>query len=64
MPDLASTHRGLPLRNPLVASASPLSESVERARRLHERAAIVPVAAMTATAAGRGRDRERSVCHV
>lgn len=34
MPDLASTYLGLPLRNPLVASASPLSESVERARRL------------------------------
>jgi dihydroorotate dehydrogenase (fumarate) len=32
--DLATTYLGLPLRNPLVASASPLSSSVERVRRL------------------------------
>ncbi len=36
MPDLASTYLGLALRNPLVASASPLSESLERARRLED----------------------------
>ena len=36
MPDLSSTYLGLPLRNPLVASASPLSESLERARRLED----------------------------
>jgi dihydroorotate dehydrogenase (fumarate) len=34
MPDLTSTYLGLPLRNPLVASASPLSESLDTARRL------------------------------
>ncbi|MEP7332017.1 MAG: dihydroorotate dehydrogenase-like protein [Terracoccus sp.] len=32
--DLATSYLGLPLRNPLVASASPLSNSVERVRRL------------------------------
>ena len=32
--DLATSYLGLPLRNPLVASASPLSSSVERVRRL------------------------------
>lgn len=36
MPDLSSTYLGLPLRCPLVASASPLSESLERARRLED----------------------------
>ena len=36
MPDLTSTYLGLALRNPLVASASPLSESLERARRLED----------------------------
>lgn len=36
MPDLTCNYLGLPLRNPLVASASPLAESVERARRLED----------------------------
>lgn len=31
MPDLTSTYLGLPLRNPLVVSDSPLTESLERA---------------------------------
>ena len=34
MTDLATAYMGLPLRNPLVASASPLSRSVEGVRRL------------------------------
>lgn len=36
MPDLTTTYLGLSLRNPLVASASPLSETVESARRLSD----------------------------
>lgn len=36
MIDLSTTYLGLPLRNPLVASASPLTESVEGIRRLEE----------------------------
>jgi dihydroorotate dehydrogenase (fumarate) len=36
MPDLSTTYLGLPLRNPLVASASPLSKKLDRARRLDE----------------------------
>ncbi len=34
--DLATTYLGLPLRNPLVASASPLSRTVDDVRRLAE----------------------------
>ncbi len=34
MPDLSTTYLGLRLKNPLVASASPLSKKVELARRL------------------------------
>jgi dihydroorotate dehydrogenase (fumarate) len=36
MPDLSTIYLGLNLRNPLVASASPLSKKVERACRLEE----------------------------
>jgi dihydroorotate dehydrogenase (fumarate) len=36
MPDLTSAYLGLSLRNPLVASASPLSDSVEGAKRLSD----------------------------
>ncbi|PWB70015.1 MAG: dihydroorotate dehydrogenase [Anaerolineales bacterium] len=36
MPDLSTTYLGLKLKNPLVASASPLSKKVERARKLEE----------------------------
>ena len=36
MPDLTTTYLGLELRNPLVASASPMSDTVDRARRLSE----------------------------
>ncbi len=36
MTDLSTTYLGLPLKNPLVASASPLSRKVETAKRLEE----------------------------
>ncbi len=36
MPDLTTTYLGLRLKNPLVASASPLSRKVETARRLED----------------------------
>jgi dihydroorotate dehydrogenase (fumarate) len=36
MSDLTATYLGLPLRNPVVASASPLSKRLETARRLDE----------------------------
>ncbi len=36
MPNLTTNYLGLPLRNPLVASASPLSERVETVRKLEE----------------------------
>jgi dihydroorotate dehydrogenase (fumarate) len=36
MTDLSTTYLGLTLKNPLVASASPLSKKIERARRLEE----------------------------
>jgi dihydroorotate dehydrogenase (fumarate) len=36
MTDLSTTYLGLRLKNPLVASASPLSKKVERARKLEE----------------------------
>ena len=36
MPDLSTTYLGLRLKNPLVASASPLSKKLDRARRLEE----------------------------
>ena len=36
MPDLTTTYVGLPLKNPLVASASPLSKSLDTARRLED----------------------------
>ena len=36
MTDLSTTYLGLNLKNPLVASASPLSKKVERAKRLEE----------------------------
>jgi dihydroorotate dehydrogenase (fumarate) len=34
MVDLSTTYLGLPLRNPLVAAASPLSKDLDRVRRL------------------------------
>ena len=36
MTDLTTTYLGLPLKNPLVASASPLSEKAETAKKLEE----------------------------
>ena len=36
MPDLSTTYLGLNLKNPLVASASPLSKKLDRARKLEE----------------------------
>ncbi|MDZ4720475.1 MAG: dihydroorotate dehydrogenase-like protein, partial [Roseiflexaceae bacterium] len=36
MPDLTTTYLGLPLKNPLIVSASPLSRKVDRVRRLEE----------------------------
>lgn len=36
MTDLSTTYLGLPLKNPLVASASPFSEKVETARQLED----------------------------
>lgn len=36
MTDLSTTYLGLKLKNPLVASASPLSKKIERARKLEE----------------------------
>ncbi|HSB01599.1 MAG TPA: dihydroorotate dehydrogenase-like protein [Anaerolineales bacterium] len=36
MPDLSTTYLGLNLKGPLVASASPLSRKIERARKLEE----------------------------
>jgi dihydroorotate dehydrogenase (fumarate) len=36
MPDVTTTYLGFPLRNPLVASASPLSRRVDMARRLED----------------------------
>src|SRR5574338_1724943 len=36
MTDLSTTYLGLNLKNPLVASASPLSKKIERARRLED----------------------------
>ncbi len=36
MPDLSTTYLGLKLKNPLVASASPLSEKVETVQKLEE----------------------------
>ena len=36
MTDLSTTYLGLKLKNPIVASASPLSKKIERARKLEE----------------------------
>ncbi len=36
MTDLSTTYLGLPLRNPIVASASPLSRKIDRAKKLEE----------------------------
>ena len=35
-PDLTTSYLGLALKNPLVASASPLSKKADRARRLED----------------------------
>jgi dihydroorotate dehydrogenase (fumarate) len=43
MPDLTTTYLGLSLKNPLVASASPLSRSVETVRRLEDAGAAAVV---------------------
>ena len=36
MTDLSTTYLGLRLKNPLVASASPLSKKIDRAKKLEE----------------------------
>jgi dihydroorotate dehydrogenase (fumarate) len=43
MPDLTTTYLGLQLKNPLVASASPLSKKVDNVRRLEEAGAAAIV---------------------
>jgi dihydroorotate dehydrogenase (fumarate) len=43
MSDLTTTYLGLPLRNPLVVSASPLSKSLDMVRRLEEAGAAALV---------------------
>ncbi len=43
MPDLTTTYLGLQLKNPLVASASPLSKKVENVRRLEDAGAAAVV---------------------
>ncbi len=43
MPDLTTTYLGLQLKNPLVASASPLSKKVDTARRLEDAGAAALV---------------------
>jgi dihydroorotate dehydrogenase (fumarate) len=43
MTDLSTTYLGLPLKNPLVASASPLSKKVETVRKLEEAGAAAVV---------------------
>ena len=43
MPDLTTTYLGLRLKNPLVASASPLSKKVELVQRLEEAGAAAVV---------------------
>lgn len=43
MPDLATTYLGLQLKNPLVASASPLSKKVDTVRRLEDAGAAAVV---------------------
>ena len=41
--DLTTSYMGLPLKNPFVASASPLSESVDTIRRLEDHGASAVV---------------------
>jgi dihydroorotate dehydrogenase (fumarate) len=43
MPDLTTTYLGLSLKNPLVASASPLSKKLDRVRRLEDAGAAAVV---------------------
>src|SRR5947209_12681222 len=43
MIDLTTSYLGLPLRNPLVASASPLSKKVDAVRRLEDAGAAAVV---------------------
>jgi dihydroorotate dehydrogenase (fumarate) len=43
MPDLTTTYLGLSLRNPLVASASPLSKKLDRVRQLEDAGAAAVV---------------------
>ncbi len=43
MPDLKATYLGLQLKNPLVASASPLSKKVANVRRLEDAGAAAVV---------------------
>jgi len=43
MPDLSTTYLGLKLRNPLVVSAGPLSESVDNIRRMEDAGAAAVV---------------------
>ncbi|HEX9130872.1 MAG TPA: hypothetical protein VF844_01130, partial [Ktedonobacteraceae bacterium] len=43
MPDLTTTYLGLQLKNPLVASASPLSKKVDTVRRIEDAGAAALV---------------------
>jgi dihydroorotate dehydrogenase (fumarate) len=43
MPDLSTSYLGLPLRNPLVVSAGPLSESIDNIRRMEDAGAAAVV---------------------
>src|ERR1700675_2076709 len=43
MPDLSTTYLGLPLRNPVVVSAGPLSESIDNIRRMEDAGAAAVV---------------------
>jgi len=43
MPDLTTTYLGLQLKNPLVASASPLSKKMDSVRRIEDAGAAALV---------------------
>src|SRR5438552_17789424 len=43
MPDLTTTYLGMQLKNPLVASSSPLSKKMDRVRRLEDAGAAALV---------------------
>jgi len=58
MTDLSTTYLGLELKNPLVASASPLSKKVENAKKLEEAgvSAIAEGAALIGAAESAGSE--------